>query len=132
MSENKPVNGYADVRAQGEWFNLTPEDLISIQSIPNYVSEHSDLPPIFCERLAVNRRPKMVEASVRCEPEIKGKQISYRANPELRRLLNDHVNSFEYPPSYSDILDDALAAHLKVLGFKVPDIAAERKRRADD
>jgi hypothetical protein len=65
------------------------------------------------------------------EPEKKGKPISYRPHPKLRPFLVEHINSFEYPPSYSDILDDALSAFLRSVGYKVPDMAAERRLDTD-
>lgn len=66
------------------------------------------------------------------EPEKKGKPISYRPHVKLSRSLKEYVNSFDYPPSYSDILDDALAAFLAGQGYDVPDLAAERKVKEQD
>jgi hypothetical protein len=70
--------------------------------------------------------------SVGDEPEKKGKPISYRPHPKIRPFLVEHINSFEYPPSYSDILDDALSAFLRKAGYKVPDLSAERRLKDAD
>jgi len=68
---------FADCRAQGEWFDLTADDLTLVMQVPDYVSRPDDLPLEMHLRWIANQTKDVAEDDT----------VSMNIAPRLARLI---------------------------------------------